>query len=65
MHTTPQDGINDCACHTLRVGHYDASEADVYKFLLGLMSLVDELDQVRRWLPFLGPDVSVIQEPVP
>ena len=65
MYSTPQDGIDNGACHTPRIGHYDTSKADIYKFLFELASVVDELDQILRRLPFLGPDIGVVQEPVP
>ena len=65
MYAAPHDGVDNGTCHTPRVRHYDTSETNIYKFLLGLASLVDETDQIRRGLPFLGPDIGIIQEPVP
>jgi len=65
MYAAPHDGVDNGTCHTPRIRHYDTSETDIYNFLLGLASLVDETDQIRRGLPFLGPDISIIQEPVP
>jgi hypothetical protein len=65
MYAAPYDGVDNGTCYTPWIRHYNTSETDIYKFLLGLASLVDETDQIRRGLPFLGPDISVIQEPVP
>ena len=65
MYAAPHDGIDNGTCHAPRIRHYDTSESDIYKFLLGLASRVDETNQIRRGLPFLGPDISIIQEPVP
>ena len=64
MYTTLHDSINNGTGHTLRIRHYDTPKADVYNFLPGLASLVYEIYQIRRRLPFLGPDICVVQEPV-
>ena len=42
MYATPHDGIDNGTCHTPWIRHYDTSETDIYKFLLGLVSRVDE-----------------------
>jgi hypothetical protein len=65
VYAAPHDGIDNGTCHAPRIRYYDASETDIYEFLLGLASIVDEINQIRRGLPFLGPDISIIQKPVP
>ena len=65
MYAAPHDGVDNGTRHTPRIRYYDTSETDIYNFLLGLACLVDETNQIRRGLPFLGTDISIIQEPVP
>lgn len=64
MNATLHDRVDNTSCHGLGIGDNDATEANVYNLLSLLMSRVDEVDEIRRSLPFLGADFRIFQEPV-
>jgi len=60
MDTTLNDSIDNTASHALGVRNDNASEANIHHFLPSFMGGVDERDQVIRWRPLLGSDLSII-----